>query len=218
MISYSEDCKIAYFDGLRFCQDDRTGYYLNAITHKRLHRYVYEKAHGPIPKGYDIHHIDHDKRNNEIENLEMLTSFEHKRRHGEELTEDEREKRRENMNKAARPAAIAWHKSEAGKGWHKEHYKDTAQSMHERTSKTCKQCGKVFLGTASPRNVFCSNACKSAWRRKVGLDNEQRKCAMCGAEFTANRYKETACCSKECASRLRSKNRQDKKAALSACV
>lgn len=42
------------------------------------HRYVWEKANGPIPKDYIIHHIDEDKKNNRIENLKMMHWTEHK--------------------------------------------------------------------------------------------------------------------------------------------
>ena len=41
------------------------------------HRLVWEKAHGPIPDGYEIHHIDGNGHNNSIENLQLLTRSEH---------------------------------------------------------------------------------------------------------------------------------------------
>ena len=37
-----------------------------------LHRYLWECANGPIPKGYDIHHINEDIWDNRLENLECL--------------------------------------------------------------------------------------------------------------------------------------------------
>lgn len=45
--------------------------------HKLLHRLIFEECNGLIPKGYDIHHIDGNKLNNNIENLEMLPHEEH---------------------------------------------------------------------------------------------------------------------------------------------
>ena len=45
------------------------------------HCIVWEKHHGKIPLGMQIHHIDHDKTNNNINNLQLVTPFEHKRIH-----------------------------------------------------------------------------------------------------------------------------------------
>lgn len=44
-----------------------------------LHRDIWEHHNGKIPEGYDIHHIDCDKSNNNIENLECLPKSEHTR-------------------------------------------------------------------------------------------------------------------------------------------
>ena len=61
---------------------DTSGYY--RITsrkegnhHKLLHRLIFEKFHGSIPEGYIIHHVDGDKFNNCILNLELLSFREH---------------------------------------------------------------------------------------------------------------------------------------------
>lgn len=46
---------------------------------KTIHRLVYETFVGPIPKGYDIHHKNHIKTDNRLENLclvERKTHFE----------------------------------------------------------------------------------------------------------------------------------------------
>jgi hypothetical protein len=45
------------------------------------HRMVWEAAHGPIPQGHHIHHINGDKLDNRLCNLECLTPAEHNRRH-----------------------------------------------------------------------------------------------------------------------------------------
>lgn len=203
MVSYSNDRKFAYYDGLRFCKDDKTGYYLNATIHKRLHRYVYEHVNGKIPAGYQVHHIDHDKGNNEPENLELLTKSAHMRRHGEEMTDEQRQRRRENMFNKAIPAAASWHRSDKAKEWHKAQYERMKQSLHIRGIMVCKQCGKRYEGEIKGNNKFCSGACSSAWRRASGIDNEDRKCAVCGSIFSVNKYAKTVCCSRSCAMRLR---------------
>lgn len=39
----------------------------------RLHRLVYELAHGPIPADYQIDHIDRNRSNNYLSNLRVVT-------------------------------------------------------------------------------------------------------------------------------------------------
>lgn len=61
------------------------GYYrCTAGDRHFLHRRVYEDAHGSIPDGWDIHHIDHDKANNDPANLVALTKDAHTRLHAAE--------------------------------------------------------------------------------------------------------------------------------------
>ena len=57
--------------------------YFGATTGRRsfLHRDVWEHHNGPIPDGFDIHHIDHDKWNNAVENLMLVSKDEHTRMH-----------------------------------------------------------------------------------------------------------------------------------------
>lgn len=46
-----------------------------------LHKAVYLKANGKIPKGYEIHHVDGNKFNNHVSNLVALPREEHKKMH-----------------------------------------------------------------------------------------------------------------------------------------
>ena len=182
--------KYIEYRGVKFCRDDRTGYYLNSTIGKRLHRYVWECEVGPIPKGYHVHHIDGNKANNALSNLSIMTNTGHQRLHGQELRR--KEKSRENIKKAT-AAASEWHHTEAGRAWHSKHM---TGFKHPRAQKVCEQCGKVYEGTKLQR--FCSNACKSAYRRARGADLVPRICAYCGKEFLTSKYGNIRLCSKEC--------------------
>ena len=50
-------------------------------TYVLMHRLVYETFVGPIPEGYDVHHIDHNPKNNSLDNLQLLPSSEHSMKH-----------------------------------------------------------------------------------------------------------------------------------------
>lgn len=45
------------------------------------HRVVWEEAHGPIPAGYHVHHLNHDRTDNRLENLALLFGRTHVRHH-----------------------------------------------------------------------------------------------------------------------------------------
>lgn len=53
----------------------------NNRTFVSHHRIVWEVVNGPIPEGYEIHHIDKDRRNNSISNLELIEKSKHKHHH-----------------------------------------------------------------------------------------------------------------------------------------
>ena len=185
--------KYIEYDGLKFCRDEKTGYYLNSTIRKRLHRYVWEKEVGTIPKGCHVHHVNGDKSDNRIENLSIMTPSGHERMHGQEI--ERKAKSRENVKNAVL-AAPAWHHSEAGRAWHSQQAKGRKPP---RVEKICDVCGQPFMGTKIQR--FCSNACKAKYRRDSGLDNVERICEQCGKPFMTTRFKDQKYCSRECMSK-----------------
>ena len=51
------------------------GYYRNGKT--TLHKFKYESKHGSLLPCFHLHHIDGDKTNNNMSNLQLLTPQEH---------------------------------------------------------------------------------------------------------------------------------------------
>lgn len=196
MIKYENGYAIV--DGYKFRKDFKTGYYLSgSIKGKRyrLHRYIYEKYKGKIPKGYEIHHIDKNKDNNTIENLQLLTSKKHKEIHSKNMTIEQRLYYKKLMNTIVRPKAITWHKSKVGREWHKEQYKiSLGKSQNLRIRIICENCGKEFKTVNNGTNRFCSNNCKTAYRKKSGIDDETRKCIKCGRTYIVNKYSKRKYC------------------------
>jgi len=134
---------------------------------KRLHATVWEfHNQRAIPKGYEIHHIDGDKRNNAISNLECLTKSEHRAKHAAETSE--RMKRKEQLDhlEKIRPMTKAWHKSPEGRRWHSV---KAAKQIRDREphSRTCGFCKQEFK-TKSYKAIYCGLNCKaSAYRRRI---------------------------------------------------
>ena len=203
MIEYREDGDLAIIDGYKFRRDKKTGYYLSTREiggkRKRLHVYIWETNNGPIPAGYEVHHKDRDKTNNNLSNYELLSSLEHTKRHAEEMTEEARARAAQNLEDKARPKACEWHKSEAGREWHKVHYAAMKEKLHPVTEYFCTECGGNFLSYrlyGENENRFCCNNCKSAHRRRSGVDNIERECACCGEKFITNKYSKARYCEK----------------------
>lgn len=63
--------------------------YIPAIKKRKYaHILVWEKHNGPIPKGYEIHHINYDRLDNRIKNLSCMPQIEHSRLHSRSSKND----------------------------------------------------------------------------------------------------------------------------------
>lgn len=51
-----------------------------------LHREIWIAAYGTIAPGMVVHHIDHDKRNNALSNLQLMTHQEHSEHHNQKYS------------------------------------------------------------------------------------------------------------------------------------
>jgi hypothetical protein len=140
---------IQEFNGVRYYRmGGPGGYYKN--NGKLLHRAVWEDAHGSIPPKHHIHHIDHDRSNNCLSNLECVPAGEHVAYHGRVSPRT--------PSQQAIDAATKWHQDPANR----EAISDAAKkgwSQRTPTTYTCIQCGEAFLAF-NPRSGMCSQSCR----------------------------------------------------------
>lgn len=68
------------FDNKKFTRRNNGYYGMTYGSRELMHRYVWRKHNGTIPKGYDIHHKDGNRENNDIRNLEIMSKSEHSSR------------------------------------------------------------------------------------------------------------------------------------------
>lgn len=168
----------------------------------RLHVAVWESANGErVPKGYAIHHIDHDWNNNDPTNLECLPKGRHQSHHASQPESIVRVKK--SLDKA-RDAAKAWHGSEAGLAWHSEHAKDTILKNMVPKPVICGHCGKHDTSKTPWRYKYCSTRCKQRQNNRLPATPTTRTCEVCSCAFQVEHKRgETnrKYCSRACTSR-----------------
>ena len=123
------------FGGERYFRTDDGYYRLSRSRGRRLlHRDVWTAAHGPIPDGHHIHHIDGDRSNNDLANLECIEAGEHLRRH--KLGSTHSVEARARITEANR------------RRW----------QQRKPRPVVCAECGDTFHSTGT-RAKFCSRRC-----------------------------------------------------------
>lgn len=177
------------------CSSDRNYF---KCSGRIYHRDLWVFHNTEIPDGFVIHHRDFDSLNNRLDNLECLSKESHVKLHADrnrgKCTDDQRKHLEE-----IRPMTKEWHKSEEGRIWHSEHGKKVAARMPE-VSMVCEVCDSMYSTKVNmaKQSKFCSNKCKSKWRRDSGIDNETRICFGCECEYIDSRYSKSKYCSVPC--------------------
>ena len=162
-----------------------------------LHRDIWRDNHPgeDIPRGWHIHHDDHDPFNNDPGNLLLRSPGQHAAEHPEVAGMP-------NDHLAAiRPLAAEWHRSEEGRAWHREHGKRTWEDREREVPKTCAECGTEFLGVWDERGQYCSRRCiNRATERRLRVTST---CVICGTEYEQDRKARGQTCSRQCRWALR---------------
>lgn len=127
------------------------------------HRYVWEKHNGKIPKGYEIHHKDGNTKNNEIDNLEMLLSFDHKSLHA----------KRQIGRKMSKETKEKISNSHKGKKASDETKKKMSDSYKNKRKVLCVETGTVFDSIQEASNYIkkdrkCVYNCLRGKQKTVG--------------------------------------------------
>lgn len=87
--------------------------------------------------------------------------------------------------------------SKKGKEWHKKHAQECGFGHFEYGKAKCEVCGKEYI-KKSKHQRFCSNACKSKFRRINKVDEIEKICEFCQKKFYANKFKNVRFCSRQC--------------------
>lgn len=199
--------------GRKFYQDKETGYWISVNYSKekprtRAHQWVWFNNYGKPPKGYHIHHVNEDRSDNRIENLELMKGSRHLSFHMvKHMLDPKKKKQLQDQCNIIRPLTKEWHASEEGRAWHKYHALKNNFGNPEPTKYACQQCNKEYFSKliAKGRTRFCSNPCKSKWRRDQGVDEIEKICLNCTKHFMNNKYSKQVYCCRSCA-QTRNKN------------
>lgn len=152
-----ESAEVQVFNGVRFRLNNS---YFRA-NGKLLHREVWKAVHGPIPSSVQVHHRDHDPRNNRLSNLVAVDGRKHLSEH---MTPERRRASTERLLRYAIPAAAKWHGSEEGLAWHREHGRATWEGR-KSTPVKCSVCDVRFETWFPARSKFCGGTCRARARR-----------------------------------------------------
>ena len=168
---------------------DTNGHFTNSFS---IHRAVWIYHNGEIPSGYHIHHVDNNKANNAIDNLQCLTKEEHRAIHNNQLPLNNL------VCEVCGKEFVSYSVNArfcSKKCMRKSNYKKNFKEH------ICAYCGKTFRSEKTSRK-FCSKSC-SAKSQSEGY-RIKKICPVCGKEFETYKNYETKTCSYSCAHKLRS--------------
>lgn len=170
--------------------------------HSLIHRDIWQYYNGEIPKGYFIHHRNKNKVDNDISNLQLVTSSQHKRLHN--LSAKRKKYICEYCGKDFLSSCFTpprFYSSKCNSTWHKE---------NEREIRICPFCHKGFSVYRHSRKVYCSRYCANQVTSKNNIKpTVKRKCAVCGKDFIVPKsHKKQVCCSQTCGSKFAYRQRR----------
>lgn len=182
------------FNGIKYYFNVNTGYYYDPFG-KRLHVAVWEVANGPVPKGWIVHHKDMKKTNNELSNLELMSSSVHGRLH----TPPGTDRFTPRITKCIVCDKVFETKMMETKycshACNNKAYRRRNNLLKSRVEINCQECGQVFNsnwreGTAK----FCSKRCYEKNRYRTIIQKKyEHICLECGRPFESRFHSQKYC-------------------------
>lgn len=129
-----------------------------------LHRYIWQKTNGEIPKGFTVHHIDGNFDNNVIGNYELKKRGVHTSEHYKNFCQEYKDYKTKILIEKAQPEAVKWHGSPDGIKWHKDHAKYLINDYEVVIM--CRECGKEFKSYLKRIPFYCSLRCKNRYNAR----------------------------------------------------
>lgn len=198
------DDKHQRFNGVTFRKRHEGHYFTPSLS---IYHAVWIYHYGEVPPNTVIHHIDHNKSNNNIENLIPMLPAAHRKHHGG----------------AGEKIEVTLICQDCGNSYTTKYHGQKifrcpdCQRKHKRThtkiyEKTCEWCGKSFE-TKQKNTQCCSPSCaqRLVYFKRTGQNAAliDRVCVVCGKTFKvskSHRGKENydrITCSDECLSKYR---------------
>ena len=157
---------------IQFHKDNNTGYWVNTSTGKniRLHREKLRIELGLTQeqmKRYDVHHIDGNKDNNDIHNLQLINKVKHATIHAKKQVNEKIIKICEQCGEEYQSSRNVAHKQRFCSEKCKARYR-RANGLNN-TIRICKNCGKEFICDNTSKKVFCTRSCAGKYNYHKSL-------------------------------------------------
>lgn len=149
---------------IQFHKDCVTGYWVNNTYNLRLHREKLRLELGLTKEqmeGLDVHHIDGNKDNNNISNLQLINKIQHTTMHANKQLHTKIIKICEWCGEEYESSSNVAHKQRFCSNKCKAKYR-RANGLND-TTRVCKQCGKEFICDICSRTQFCSRHCAGVY-------------------------------------------------------
>lgn len=160
---------------IQFHKNCVTGYWVNNTYKLRLHREKLRIELGLTKeqmKNYDVHHIDGDKDNNDISNLQLINKIKHVRMHAKKQLTEQITKICEWCGEEYESSSNVAHKQRFCSNKCKMKWR-RANGL-DREQRVCVFCGKTFTCNKTLSTKFCSKRC--AGKYNYQNNKNSRKC------------------------------------------